>query len=342
MGRWKKVAVGVGAVAGVAVLGLGAVVAYVLATADGRLSFPDTPAPEITASTDPEVIERGRYLVHGPAHCSQCHSATDRTNPQAVRTHPLTGGLEFAMGPIATTWAANLTSDPETGIGALTDAQIARVVRTGVKHDGNLSFFMRYSAATPSDEDLTAIVSYLRSLPPVRNEVPDGEWYALGKLMIATMPLGPRAAPAPTHVPAGPEPTVERGEYLAEHVALCVACHSKYDMSTFEVLPPKAGGGTPEPSHGDDHDMEFVTPNLTSHPTGITGQLSEDEFVSRFATGRRYASSIMPWEGFQDTSEADLRSIYRYLRSLPPVDNDVGPTYRKIGWEKPAGDLVGG
>jgi hypothetical protein len=79
--------------------------------------------------------------------------------------------------------------------------------------------------------------------------------------------------------------------------------------------------------------MEFVAPNLTSHSTGMTGKLSEDAFVSRLQGGRAYASSIMPWENFRDISDSDLRSIYRYLKSLPPVDRDRGPSYRKAGWK---------
>ena len=79
--------------------------------------------------------------------------------------------------------------------------------------------------------------------------------------------------------------------------------------------------------------MEYWPPNLTSHPTGITGQLDEDTFVARLKSGRRHASSIMPWENFGATSDADLRSVYQYLRTLPPVDRDEGPTYRKVGWK---------
>jgi len=337
MGRSKQVALGVGGLVAV-VLGLaGAWAGYALATFDGRMRFPGTAAPPITASTDPVVVERGRYLVHGPAHCSACHSGTDRSKPEEIRTHPLSGGLEFAMGPIATTWSANLTSDPETGLGRYTDAEIARTIRTGVAPDGTLSVFMRTSVSTPSDEDLVAIVSYLRSLPPVRNEVPKGEWKPLGKLMFSMISLTPRTTPVPAHVAEADEPSVERGQYLAENITLCVGCHSPYDMATFESLPPKAGGGHAEPSHGPGEEgMEYAAPNLTSHPTGKTGQLTEDEFVARIRSGRVFATSIMPWENFQDTSESDLRSIYRYLRSLPPVDNDNGPGFRPVGW-KPEG-----
>ncbi len=114
---------------------------------------------------------------------------------------------------------------------------------------------------------------------------------------------------------------------------LCTGCHSQFSMKTFKPVGPKAGGGTPEPSHGADSDMEFVTPNLTSDPTGVTGKLDENAFVARILHGRVHAGSIMPWENFQDTTETDLRSVYRYLRTLPPVQNDVGPSYRKVGWK---------
>lgn len=314
---------------------LAGAVGYAGATAETRLSFPDTPAPAVTASKDPDVIARGKYLVHGPAHCAMCHSTDDRDAPGKVRTTPLRGGLPFAMGPLGTRYGRNLTPDPDTGIGRLSDAQIARTLRTGVLHDGELSFFMRFAAADLSDEDVVAVLSYLRSLEPVRNEVPRGQWALFGKVLLtyAFGPIRPRDTAPPKHVPASDTPSVERGAYLADHVALCTSCHTPFDQTTFEPTGPKGSGSLPEPSHGADSDMEYVAPNLTSHATGITGQMSEDVFLARIKAGRTRATSIMPWETFQDTSEADLRSIYRYLRTLPPVENDVGPTYRKVGWQ---------
>jgi mono/diheme cytochrome c family protein len=159
----------------------------------------------------------------------------------------------------------------------------------------------------------------------------------MGMLLVGAVSLAPPLDPAPAGVPAADEPSVARGEYLAEHVARCVACHSRFDPTTFRPVGPKAGGGDPDGSHGADADMEFVTPNLTSHPTGMTGKLDEDAFVARFRAGRAFASSIMPWESLATMTDADLRSVYRYLRTLPPVDRDVGPTYRKAGWRPPEG-----
>jgi mono/diheme cytochrome c family protein len=325
----------VGLVVGGVVVVVGGLVGYAAATAESRLAFPDTPKPSLVASEDKDVIERGRYLVHGPAHCATCHSTNDRKHPEKIKDSKLQGGLEFAMGPLGTRYARNLTPDKDTGIGNLSDADLARTLRAGVMHDGELSFFMRFAASSLADEDIVAVISYLRSLEPVKNEVPKGEWKIFGKVLLtyAFPPLQPRAAESPKYVPAADEPSVERGEYLVEHVMLCTGCHSVFDESTFEVTGPKAGGSLPDPSHGDDSDMEYVAPNLTSHATGMTGRMDEDGFVTRLKGGRVFPTSIMPWENFGDTTDVDLRSVYRYLHSLPAVDNDVGPTYRRKGWK---------
>lgn len=338
MGWARRLGIGVGAV----VVGLGAVVggavAWGAATGQGLLQYPDWPSPAITASTEPEVIARGRYLVHGPAHCAQCHSGTDRENPAQVLTEPLHGGLSFEMGPIGTRYARNLTPDPETGIGRYTDAQLARAVRTGVMPDGEVSIFMAYSIASLSDEDLTAVISYLRSLPPVRREVPPGHYGLLAKVLLrfGAFTIVPNPVAGPAHVPPSDEPSVARGQYLAEHAAFCVSCHTANDPATFRPVGPKFAGGTPEPSHGADSDHEYAAPNLTSSPVGFTGKNDEEAFLARFKTGRRYTSSIMPWENLGNMTEADLRSIYRYLRTVPPVDVDSGPSYRPVGSFPPA------
>lgn len=333
-----KRALRIGAVAlSVLVVVLVAGVLVLASSLEKKLAAPDTPfpSPEVKASTEPAVVARGEYVVRTVGHCTQCHGDYPRANPAAnTPTVALSGGFEFKMGPLGALYAANLTSDPETGIGRRTDQELARTISTGVLANGQLSVFMRYSAANLSREDVVAVVSYLRTLAPVKKAVPPNELSTLGKAAFATMTFTPDVSPLPAHVPPADEPSVERGGYLVEHVALCVACHSRVDMATFETIGPKAGGGDTDPSPGDDADMEFTPPNLTAHPTGITGKLDEQQFVDRFRAGRAFPSSKMPWENFSRMSESDLRSIYRYLRSLPPVDHDVGPTYRKQGWKR--------
>jgi mono/diheme cytochrome c family protein len=332
MKLWHKAGIGVGVVTALPVVAIIGYAGYASATADARLTFADTPYPDVTASTDPAIIERGRYLVHGPAHCTSCHTTEEREHPEKTLTTPLHGGLAFHLGPIGDCYSANLTSDKETGLARWSDKAIARTIKTGVLHDDRLSIMMRLSASELSDDDVLAIVSYLRTLPPEKHEVPVGAWKLLGKMMLPMMTLGPRQV-TPKHVDASDEPSLERGEYLSEHVALCIGCHSEYDEATFQLSGPKFGGGMVEGSHGSDDDKEYAPPNLTSDPTGRTGQWTEDRFVARFAEGRLYPSSIMPWEAFGTMSDADLRSIYRYIHSMPPVSHDTGPSYRELGWK---------
>lgn len=331
----RKVLKVFGGILGVVLLAVIASVSYAAVTIDSRIQFPDTAAPDLAATTDSATIARGKYLVYGPAHCASCHSSADPKKPELMTSSPVSGGFEFAMGPLGTRYARNLTPDTETGIGRYTDAQIARVLRTGVLPDGQLSFFMREAAAHLADEDIVAVLSYLRSIPPVKHDVPPGSWGIVGKALITYMfkPLGPLNDPAPQYVAASDEPSLARGEYLANSVAVCTVCHTAINPNTLETIGEKGAGSGPEVSHGKDSDMEFVAPNLTSDPTGITGLWTEEAFLARLREGRRYASSIMPWENFQITSESDLRSIYRYLRTLPPVATDLGPSYRKIGWK---------
>lgn len=314
-----------------------AVVVVVLASSlERKLSFPETQYPDVKASTDPAVIAQGESLVRSAAHCSQCHSDTQRANPSAnTPSVALSGGFEFDFGPLGKQYAANLTPDVETGIGGRTDAQLARTITTGVLADGQLSVLMRYSAADLSREDVVAVVSYLRSLSPVKRPVSPSALTMLGKAAFATMTFTPDLSPLPAHVPAADEPSLERGRYLAEHVALCLSCHSQHDPATFLPVGPRGAGGEAEPSPDPSSSMEFAPPNLTAHPTGVTGRLTEEQFVERLRAGRAFVDSKMPWENLSRMRESDLRSIYRYLRSLPPVDRDGGPGFREQGW-KPA------
>ncbi len=330
---WK----GIGITLAALVLGMVGLVGYAAARGGAALARPETLGPELAASRDPALIEEGRYLVHGPAHCAQCHSASDRAHPEQIRDTPLRGGLAFAMGPLGTRYARNLTPHA-TGIAGLSDAQLARAIRTGVTHDGEVSLLMRYSGARLSDHDLVAVMSYLRSLEPVANEVPAGEWTAVaGIVFTLVLPeITPHPVEGPAHVPAGEAPSVARGRYLAENVMMCAACHTAMDPETLAFTGRPYAGSLPEPSHGADHDKEFVAPNLTPHATGITGQWSEDQFVARLRGGRIHISSLMPWENVSSTNENDLRSVYRFLRTVAPVETNLGPSYRQLGWHPPS------
>jgi mono/diheme cytochrome c family protein len=293
----------------------------------------DVPTPNIAASTDPEVIARGRYLVYGPARCSQCHADYLRENPAGnTADSVLSGGLHIDFGPMGETYGANLTSHA-TGLGSKSDADIARAIQHAVLSDNTVGVLMAFDAADLSDADLTAVVSFLRTLPPVEKTVAGDELSGMGRLLFKKFGGVADLTPAPPAMVVSDEPSVEQGAYLVEQVAGCTMCHSNYSMKGgFHLVEPLGGGGPPDRDPLDPEKV-YVAPNLTSHATGRTGMWSEDEFVARMKAGRAYPSSKMAWENFQRTSDADLRSIYRYLRTMTPIDNDVGPSWRDKDWE---------
>jgi mono/diheme cytochrome c family protein len=314
----KRILIGLAAALGLAALALTIVV---LVRQNRRFA---APYPAITASSDPALLARGRYLVYGPSHCAYCHGAVER---QAELTSggeiPLTGGMTFDL-PIGKTRVPNLTPDPETGIGRLRDGELARVLRHGVTPDGRaLLPFMPFNDL--SDEDLTAIISFLRAQPAIRNPVPPSERNLLGRVVSALMlkPTGP-SGPVVARVPAGP--TVEYGRYLTHSVGSCVLCHTQRDERTAAPVGPLFAGGLVLDSHPTPG-REFITPNLTPDPRwGWIASWPEEVFVARIHQGAVHENSPMPWSAFKRMSDDDLRAIFRYLRTLPAAPGGPDPS----------------
>jgi mono/diheme cytochrome c family protein len=286
----------------------------------------EAPYPAITATTDSAAIARGRYLAYGPAHCASCHvSPADSAALMSGGQPPLAGGYEFAIPP-GKFYTPNLTPDSATGIGRRTDGELARILRHSVRADGRSAVpFMESQDA--SDEDLVALISFLRSQPAVRHEVSAHKLNLMGKAVMSFMitPVGPKATP-PAQTPSAVG--VERGEYMANGLASCVGCHTERSMATGAFTGPAFAGGAPMEISGDPT-REIVPPNLT--PDTATGRITawtEEAFVARFQAGRAITESPMPWEFFARSSEDDLRSIYRYLMSLAPIHRETGPSIR--------------
>src|SRR5688572_23612313 len=118
---------------------------------------------------------RGEYLAEGILACAACHSERDWTQPGG----PVAPGRAYA-GVVwkheGKTWlvAPNITPEPYTGAGRWSDDMLARAIREGIGHDGRLLHPQMWyrSYRQMSDEDLASVVVYLRSLPPVRNTLP--------------------------------------------------------------------------------------------------------------------------------------------------------------------------
>lgn len=271
-------------------------------------------------------LERGRYLTEGPMHCFLCHSEVDEENML-----PLPGrrgaGKKFPDGEFPfTIKAPNITSDPETGAGRWTDEQIARALRDGIGHDGRVLFpLMPYEHFRRlTDEDLASVIVYIRSLPAVKKVVekpyvPD----EVRKKLVAIAPMRGSA----------PEPDwknpVQRGEYLAT-LAACDGCHTPGSLGAPPLPGMRFAGG-----------LEFApwkvaTANITPSPSGIS-YYDDKMFVEVMRTGHvkaRALKPIMPWRYFRNLSDDDLKAIFAYLRTVPPVqhrvDNTEPPTPCKL------------
>lgn len=121
-------------------------------------------------------VKRGKYLVESTG-CAECHS-TFTDDDVIMDGMKMAGGLTFDIYPFGKYVTRNLTSDKETGLGNWTDAEIKRALTQGINRENRkfLPFPMPWTyLALMKDEDLNAIIAYLRTVPPVHNKIPDPE-----------------------------------------------------------------------------------------------------------------------------------------------------------------------
>ena len=275
----------------------------------------NAPVTGIKASGDSAVIARGAYLVTGQAHCSACH-VPDSLTKRGLR-EPLIGGPTFKT-PFGDLYTPNITPDNETGIGAWSDEQLAQAIRYSVDHNRNALVGIMSNNAL-SDDDLTAVISYLRTMKPVRHEVPEHDLNMLGKMLMRFMIEPVR----PTVSQLQPDSTAAYGQYLAHTVANCNGCHTRRSASGGFEGDPFAGGNEWVTESG-----TFRSPNLTPNDTaGRIAKWDYEVFQRRFRAGRILEESPMPWENFQHISESDLKAIYSYLRTLKPSNNQVSAVF---------------
>ncbi|MBF8284642.1 MAG: Cytochrome c, class I [Anaerolineales bacterium] len=123
------------------------------------------PEPDPAAFQTPEALalaQRGEY-IYASASCAFCHG-TDGA-----------GGAKINWSAMGTIWTRNISSDVETGLGAWSDAEIARAIRSGVSRDGRQLHWQGMTwdhFANFDEEDVRAVIAYLRILPPVEHEIP--------------------------------------------------------------------------------------------------------------------------------------------------------------------------
>lgn len=274
----------------------------------------------------PERIARGKHLFEHVCDCAGCHSERDFTRFGGP-TVKLAVGWVFPgeMDLPGTIVAANLTPDPETGLGKWTDGEKIRAIRDGVDREGHALFpLMPYEGyRAMSDDDVEAIVAYLNSLSPIRHPLPATRVNFPVSLLIKSAPQ-----PAGSVASVNPSNRMAYGEYLST-IGGCVVCHTPMDKGR-PIEEKRLGGGqvfnTPF--------GKVVSANITADPKTGIGGMSESQFIDKFYQYREYVEkgspkvgkesfTLMPWLAMSQLSRDELGAIYTYVMSQKPVFNSV-------------------
>ena len=258
-------------------------------------------------------LERGRYLVETIGICTHCHTPqrlVDNRQVELPNMH-LAGGYGFDSSVIGRWVGANITPDPETGIGSWSEAQIAVAIREGRRPDGSTVGppmpFAHYRNI--SDADAAAMAAYLKSVPPIRNPV-DRSSYR-NPVPASWGPPVSGVAPPPL------DNAVARGAYLSE-VGHCMDCHT----------PNRAGGGGRDWSRIGAGGRpvvglagSVVAANITPHAERGIGRWTDEQIIRAItqgvsADGRRLYPP-MPFDHYARMTPRDLEDLVAYLRSIP-------------------------
>jgi len=304
------------------VVGIGGALAYV------QLVLPRAaePRPGKVLSSAAR-IERGKYLFEVVSGCADCHSAVDEKRFSfPVVPGGYAKGKQFPPDGAGVQVAPNLTPDPETGSGRWSDGHLIRAIREGIGHDGRPLFpGMPYSEyANMSDEDVESVVAYIRTIPPISNRLPASQITFPMKLIMRMIP-----APVATVAPVNKSDRVAYGAYLTK-ISGCQFCHTPFVKGQSIKEKLFAGGHEFEIAPG----ARAVSVNLTpDQKTGI-GTMTEAQFLDKFYQYKEYAekgapviqpvlNTVMPWLGYARMEPDDLKAIFAYLRTVPPVENAV-------------------
>ncbi|TPI10436.1 c-type cytochrome [Mesorhizobium sp. B4-1-3] len=265
--------------------------------------------------------ERGRYLV-AAGDCAACHTADDGK--------PFAGDRPIET-PFGTIYSANITPDPETGIGAWTEEQFYRAMHEGLAADGRRLYpafpYPWFTKVTRQDVD--DIRAYLRTVAPVRAKPRDNEFI---------WPLNHRFAMAawnglfftPGEFQPGKDKSAEwnRGAYLVEGLGHCGACHTPKNVFGSSKTSDAFQGAEVQ---------NWFAPNLTGDKRTGLGSWSEEDIVALLKTGHNARTTAygpmgaVVKDSTSKLTDQDLQAIATFLKSLPAfTPNSAGDADQKM------------
>ncbi len=278
--------------------------------------------PEVSITYDSARIERGAHLA--TMVCANCHQNRETGKMEGT----FQADLPKEFGKV---WSSNITQDKEHGAGRYSDGELMYLLRSGVKRDGGFAPPWMPKFPHTSDEDLYSIIAWMRasdspSMQPSDRAQPASQPSFLTKLLCRVM-FKPLPYPEKTIVAPPPTDKVAYGEYLATGVYDCYQCHSA-DFKTANVMEPEKsegffGGGN---AIVDPEGNNVYSANLTPDPqTGRMKGWNSEQFGKAVRFGLKpeggAVSPSMP--RFTALSEVEVEAIYEYLKTVPPLMNDV-------------------
>lgn len=251
------------------------------------------PVTNLKIEGTPEQIARGKYIAY--IGCAGCHGNKGE--------FPLSGGFDLANDiplPIGSMVSANLT--PGGVLKDRTDGELFRVIRHGIAKDGTLSVMMSLMPYRQlSDDDIKALIAFLRSQAPVETKAKSGDDL---NLLAATM-FGAGMFPAPDPINknsiTAPAKGVnaQYGQYVATF-GECRGCHG-----------PNMTGSPPNPAQ----------PDGVPNPRPLVGTWTREQFIQTMRTGIKPTGQKfpdrMPWVNASRMSDEDLSALYEYLKAAP-------------------------
>jgi mono/diheme cytochrome c family protein len=304
------------------------------------VKFPAVPPPltDFTIDRTPERVARGEYLANHVAVCMDCHTPRDFSQfAGPIKADQRGVGGERFDGPNSgvpgVLYARNITP---AALGGWTDGELLRAVVAGVSKDGTPLFpLMPYANyGRLAEEDVHAILAYVRSLAPIESHVP-------ARSLAVPMNVIVRTIPRPASFQARPAPAdrVAYGEYLVR-AASCGDCHTPMD-DRGEPLPGLTFAGGFQFRHAAG-DYRVVSANITPDADSGIGQWTEEQFVSKFkgfaepddrplSDVEQRQNTVMPWRMYAGMTRDDLAAIYAFLRTQKPVLHRVNKFPDAVG-----------
>lgn len=302
---------------------LGAI-ALLLAAVAAYIQFVPAPTygaqaiPEITVEVTPARVAEGARIAS--MLCNDCHLGNDgRLNGKFMNDVPPAFG-EF--------YSANITQHPEYGIGQWTDAELYYFLRTGLRKDGTFAAIMPQFPKV-SDEELFSIIAFLRSdekKVQASDQISQTSKPAfLGSLLMKFV-LKPSAYPdKPIALPDTLD-QVAWGRYLANDLYSCYDCHSA-SFTTNDRLRPENSKGF----YGGGNELlnmdgkPIYSANLTPDKESGIGRYSEQDFIQALKYGQRPDGAPVqyPMRPHTAMTDSEVKAIFAYLRSIPPISNKV-------------------